>query len=259
MVNQDNIEGIKDLLDQKYKQFNRSNFIESDPITIPHRFSKKEDIEIAGFFAATLAWGNRKSIIQNCLQLLERMDNEPHQFVLDHTIKDLNTLNGFVHRTFNANDAKFFVRALRNIYKNHKGLEHVFAIDPEQTLTESIVKFRTIFLQTQHEKRSEKHLSDPANNSSSKRLCMYLRWMVRQDKSGVDFGIWKRIKPSQLMLPLDVHTGFVSRELSLLKRKQNDWKAVEEITHVLRSFDPHDPVKYDFALFGLGIEGYFKS
>lgn len=249
---------IKELLDQKYLQFNTRNFIAFDPVSIPHQFSKKEDIEIAGFFAATLAWGNRKSIIKNATSLLERMDNAPHDYITNHTRTDLKRMAGFVHRTFNPDDLLFFIAALAHLYKVYGGLEAAFATPHAEDLKSALVQFRTRFLEPKHLGRTEKHVSNPATNSSSKRLCMFLRWMVRSDKQGVDFGIWKSLSPALLQLPLDVHTGFVSRELGLLKRKQNDWQAVEEITEVLRQFDPKDPVKYDFALFGLGIEGYFK-
>ena len=249
---------IKELLDQKYLQFNNRNFIDLDPICIPHQFNTKEDIEIAGFFAATLAWGNRKSIIKNATNLLERMDNAPHEYITQHSKADLKRMAGFVHRTFNGDDLLFFIAALARIYKVHGGLEAAFTTPDAPDLKSLLVQFRMRFLEQKHLNRSEKHISNPATNSSSKRLCMFLRWMVRSDKQGVDFGIWKTISPALLQLPLDVHTGFVSRELGLLKRKQNDWQAVEEVSALLRLFDPQDPIKYDFALFGLGIEGYFK-
>jgi len=249
-------EGIKELLEEKYLQYNAADFIENDPIGIPHLFSKKEDIEIAGFLAATIAWGNRKSIIKNASNLMNLMDDAPHDFILNYSPKELLRFKTFVHRTFNGTDVIFFISSLRNIYKDHYGLENAFAKgmkSKDVDVKNAIIHFRNLFLETKHQKRSEKHVSDPEKNSSSKRLCMYLRWMVRDDKKGVDFGIWKKIKPSQLCLPLDVHTGNVSRKLGLLARTQNDWKAVEEITHVLRQLDPKDPVKYDFALFGLGV------
>lgn len=249
---------IKELLDQKYLQFNNRNFISLDPVCIPHQFSKKEDIEIAGFFAATLAWGNRKSIIKNATSLLERMDNAPYEFVTQHSKADLKRMAGFVHRTFNDDDLQYFIASLARIYRVHGGLEAAFTDPHVPDLKSALVQFRMRFLEQKHLTRSEKHISNPATNSSSKRLCMFLRWMVRSDKQGVDFGIWKTIPPAVLQLPLDVHTGFVSRELGLLKRKQNDWQAVEEVTARLRAFDPQDPIKYDFALFGLGVEGYFK-
>jgi len=249
-------EGVKDLLEQKCNQFNSINFIENDPILIPHMFSKKEDIEIAGFLAATIAWGNRKSIITNGKKLIDLMGNAPHEFILNYSASDLKQFNGFVHRTFNSADCTFFIKSLRHIYQKHKGLEMAFAkgLKPNDAdVKNAIIHFRELFLETRHLQRTEKHISNPDKNSSSKRLCMFLRWMVRHDNKGVDFGIWKGIKPSQLCLPLDVHTGNVSRKLGLLDRTQNDWKAVEEVTQMLRTFDSKDPVKYDFALFGLGV------
>jgi uncharacterized protein (TIGR02757 family) len=252
---------LKPLLDEAVDTYNRKAFIENDPILIPHRFSKKEDIEIAAFFAASLAWGNRKSIIQNTSKLMMWMDEAPHEFILQHTARDLKPFGKFVHRTFNGNDCVFFISALKHLYTKHGGLEAAFT--PKNNTQHPEFKdrlhhFRELFLEVKHLKRSEKHLSDPWKNSSSKRLCMFLRWMVRKDKRGVDFGIWKSIKASELYLPLDVHTGNVGRQLGLLERKQNDWKAVEEITQQLRGFDPTDPVKYDFALFGLGVNGILK-
>lgn len=244
---------IKSFLDEAYLKYNNKQFIEHDPICIPHRFSKKEDIEIAGFFAATIAWGNRKSIITNAQKLMQLMDDSPFSFVTGSSVKELDRLDRFVHRTFNGRDCIFFVHALRNIYKHHGGLENVFAIGKKQNAGDAIVKFREVFLETKHLSRSEKHISNPANGSSAKRLCMYLRWMVRKDKMGVDFGIWNKIDPSQLCLPLDIHTGNIARSLGLLGRTQNDWKSVMELTDVLKVFDASDPVKYDFSLFGIGV------
>jgi uncharacterized protein (TIGR02757 family) len=250
---------IKEFLEEKYLLYNNQSFIPTDPVQIPHQFTKKEDIEIAGFFAATIAWGQRKSIINNSGKLMEWMDNSPHDFILNHTAKELEPFKKFVHRTYNGTDCVFFIRSLQNLYKKHEGLEGAFSkgLKKNENVRSSIVGFREVFLKTKHEKRSEKHISNPDSKSSAKRLCMYLRWMVRKDKHGVDFGIWNKISPSQLCLPLDVHTGNVSRKLGLLKRTQNDWQSVEEITNILRQFDPKDPVKYDFALFGLGaFEGF---
>ncbi|WP_317897582.1 TIGR02757 family protein [Aurantibacillus circumpalustris] len=251
------LKSIKEFLDEKYFHYNNKSFIENDPISIPHLYSKKEDIEIAGFLAATIAWGNRKSIITNSQKLMNWMDNSPHEFIIHSVKKDLKPFEKFVHRTFNGIDCVFFIDSLKNIYLNHKGLEAAFGINPKKDtegLKNNIAKFRELFLEINHLKRTEKHISNPLQKSSSKRLCMFLRWMVRQDKKGVDFGIWKNISPSQLCLPLDVHTGNVSRALGLLTRKQNDWQAVEEITSVLRSMDSSDPIKYDFALFGVGVD-----
>jgi uncharacterized protein (TIGR02757 family) len=248
---------MKDFLEEAHDKYNRRDFIANDPISIPHLFSKKEDIEIAGFLTAIIAWGNRRSIIKNATSLMEMMDHSPHDFIISHSAKELKILEKFVHRTFNGKDLIFFICSLKNIYLKEGGLEKVFS-KTKGHAGEKIVGFRKSFLKTDHLKRSEKHISDPSRNSSAKRLCMYLRWMVRKDKRGVDFGLWKNISPSELCLPLDVHTGNVSRTLGLLNRKQDDWKAVQEITSVLKTFDPKDPVKYDFALFGLGVEGKLK-
>lgn len=251
---------IKDFLEENFLKYNHRSFIANDPISVPHQFSKKEDIEIAALLAATIAWGNRKSIITNAQKLMNCMDHAPHDFILNHSRTELKRFESFVHRTFNGTDCQFFLQSLRNIYKKHGGLEAVFtsgikAAGKDTTpLKEGIVHFRSVFLETAHTARSEKHISNPAQKSSAKRLCMFLRWMVRRDKKGVDFGLWNSISPSLLHLPLDVHTGNVSRALGLLRRKQNDWQAVEELTATLRAFDPADPVKYDFALFGAGVD-----
>ncbi len=251
---------IKELLDEKYFQFNNKSFIETDPISIPHQFSKKEDIEIASLLVATIAWGQRTSIINNGNKLMRLMNDEPHDFILNFSKKDAARFEGFVHRTFNSTDCVFFLNSLKHIYTKHGGLEAAFSTDfssKETDVKNSITNFRALFLNTEHQSRSEKHISNPSAKSSAKRLCMFLRWMVRKDKHGVDFGIWKSIKSSQLCLPLDLHTGNVSRKLGLLNRTQNDWQAVEEITSVLRTFDKNDPIKYDFSLFGLGaFEGF---
>lgn len=251
---------IKNFLEEKFLLFNNKSFIETDPIQIPHAFTKKEDIEIAGFLAATIAWGQRKTIITNATKLMLCMDNAPYDFILHHNKKELEQFKKFVHRTFNGTDCVFFIKSLQNIYLKHGGLEGAFAkgLKKNDNVKHSIVEFRKLFLEIKHDQRSDKHISNPESKSSAKRLCMYLRWMVRNDKKGVDFGIWKKIDPSQLCLPLDVHTGNVSRKLGLLKRTQDDWQAVEEITSVLKQFDKKDPVKYDFALFGLGAFEGFK-
>lgn len=244
---------MQEFLNEAYFKYNQKNFIADDPISVPHRFSKKEDIEISAFLMASLAWGNRKSIIQNGNKLMAWMDENPHDFILNHSEKDLKPFSKFVHRTFNGTDCVFFANALQNLYRYYGGLEGAFT-DKENdgNIRLNIMAFRGKFLTVKHAVRSEKHISNPDKNSSAKRLSMFLRWMVRNDKKGVDFGIWSSISASQLCLPLDVHTGNVSRQLGLLKRQQNDWKAVEEITNVLKTFDSGDPVKYDFALFGLG-------
>ena len=225
---------------------------------MPHQFSKKEDIEIAGFLTATIAWGNRKSIINNAKKMMELLDQSPFEFVMQHKASDLNVLQTFVHRTFNGNDFMQFIKSLKHIYTKHHGLENVFAKYAEKdSLQQSIHEFKTLFFETPHLERTKKHVSDPLKNSAAKRINMYLRWMVRNDNAGVDFGIWKTLSPTQLSCPLDVHSGNVARKLGLLKRKQNDGKALAELDKALRQLDPNDPVKYDFALFGLGVfEGF---
>lgn len=244
---------LKDFLDEKVIKYNNLDFITSDPIQIPHQFSKKEDIEIASFLAATIAWGNRKMIINNANKMMCLMDNAPHDFVMNHSLEDLNTFEGFVHRTFNADDFKFFIKSLNNIYKNHNGLETVLQPKQENNYKVAIHNFKRIFFEIPHLNRTLKHVSDPLKGSASKRINMFLRWMVRNNKTGVDFGIWQTHNAAHLHLPLDIHTGNVARKLGILNRKQNDWKAIEKLDTILRSFDKNDPVKYDFALFGLGV------
>ncbi|WP_353777554.1 TIGR02757 family protein [Winogradskyella sp. 3972H.M.0a.05] len=249
---------LKDFLDSKALLYNNPKFIESDPIQIPHKFHKKEDIEIAGFLTATIAWGNRKSIINNASQMMQLLDNTPYDFVINHTDADLEQLNGFVHRTFNGEDFKQFIKSLKYIYTEHNGLENIFAKYSEaHNLQFAIHKLKQHFFEISHSQRTQKHVSDPLKGSAAKRINMYLRWMVRNDNVGVDFGIWDLISPSQLSCPLDVHSGNVARKLGLLDRKQNDAKALKELDDSLRKLDPVDPVKYDFALFGLGVfEGF---
>tara|TARA_R110000868_G_scaffold147041_3_gene368197 strand:+ start:827 stop:1591 length:765 start_codon:yes stop_codon:yes gene_type:complete len=253
-----NKKDLKDFLDTKVEQYNNPKFIESDPIQIPHQFNRKEDIEISGFLTATIAWGNRKSIINNANKLMDLLDNAPYDFVLNHQETDLEKLLPFVHRTFNGDDCIQFIKSLQHIYNNHNGLEGVFAEYAEKhSMQKSISKFKSTFFEIEHLQRTQKHVSDPLRNSAAKRINMFLRWMVRNDNTGVDFGIWKSINPSQLSCPLDVHSGNVARKLGLLKRKQNDAKALNELDTSLRKLDPNDPVKYDFALFGLGVfEGF---
>lgn len=234
--------------------YNRPHFIESDPVSIPHRYDRKEDIEVAGFLAAILSWGNRKMIVQNGNKLMNLMGNSPFDFVLNHNKSDLERLDGFVHRTFNQTDLVCFIGALKNIYLNKGGMERLFAQNVTETSTQpSIHLFREEFFSLPHPARSTKHLSDPANGSAAKRINMFLRWMVRNDQCGVDFGLWHSIRPSQLSCPLDVHSGNVARKLGLLTRNQNDAKALAELDSQLRVMDVNDPVKYDFALFGLGV------
>lgn len=247
---------IIELLEEKYAQYNQFQFIESDPISIPHLFDKKEDIEIAGFLSAIIAWGQRKTIISNAKKMVELMDMQPYDFVMNHKSVDLKGFNSFKHRTFNSEDIIYFISALRHIYQQHQGLEAVFATHPTN-MKQSIYHFKEVFFELPHPIRTTKHIANPYKNSAAKRINMYLRWMVRNDNRGVDFGIWKSISPEQLMCPLDVHSGSVARKLGLLTRQQDDWKAVEELTRMLQQFDKTDPVKYDFSLFGLGVfEGF---
>lgn len=249
---------LKEFLDEKVELYNRPDFITTDPLQIPHSYTLKEDIEIAAFFAANLAWGNRKMIIKSGRKLMDIMGNSPYDFVMNHNDAHLENLNSFVHRTFNGEDAKTFMKALRNIYTNHQGLEAVFQqFQNHKNQVESISNFKRIFFEIPHLPRTTKHISDPMNKSAAKRINMMLRWLVRQDNTGVDLGIWKTINPAYLSCPLDVHSGNVARKLGLLTRKQNDSKALEELDTNLREMDAKDPVKYDFALFGLGVfEGF---
>lgn len=249
-----NADDLKAFLDEKVLLYNKPEFIESDPIQIPHLFTAKEDIEIAGFLAATIAWGNRKMIISNGHKMMQLMGNSPYDFVLNHREEHLEPLQAFVHRTFNGSDFTCFIRSLKNLYINHGGMEAVFANNVSHgSLQESIHHFRNIFFENSLQQRTRKHVSDPLSGSAAKRINMFLRWMVRDDNAGVDFGIWKSISPSLLSCPLDVHSGNVARKLGLLSRKQNDAKALSELDAALRAMDSTDPVKYDFALFGLGV------
>jgi uncharacterized protein (TIGR02757 family) len=251
--------GLKEFLDFKYDHYNRKEFIIDDPVSIPHRYQRKEDIEIAAFLTATLSWGKRSVIIQSSSRLMNLMDDSPWEFVEECQPTDLNKLSRFVHRTFNGTDCAFFILSLKNIYAHHGGLEKIFSepILSGKTIKESIIHFRNIFLDPFHDSRLGKHIANPEKNASAKRINMFLRWMVRKDNRGVDFGIWNTIQPSLLICPLDVHTGNVSRKLGLLSRNANDWKSAAELTDKLRIFDELDPVKYDFALFGLGINEKF--
>ena len=248
---------VHELLEQKYKEYNKPFFITNDPLNIPHRFSKKQDIEISGFFAATLGWGQRVTIIRNTTRLMEWMDESPHDFILNHKEHDLKRFIGFKHRTFNDTDLLYFSEFFKWFYSEHDSLEDAFAISlsKKSLHTESaLIGFHDLFFSLDdHPHRTKKHIPTPIRKSTCKRLNMYLRWMVRQDKSKIDFGIWKKIKPSQLLCPLDVHVERHARRLGLITRKQTDWQTVLELTDNLRQFDPIDPVKYDFALFGMGV------
>ncbi len=245
---------LKDFLDFKVEQYNTPEFIASDPVQIPHLFSKKEDIEISGFLTSIIAWGNRKSILNNAHKLMELLEQSPHDFVVQHSEEDFECFQNFVHRTFNGIDLTYFIKSLKNIYLHHDGLEGLFSKYAQpQSLQPAIHEFKKVFFELPHETRTEKHISDPFKNSPAKRINMFLRWMVRNDNFGVDFGIWNKLSSAQLSCPLDVHSGNVARKLGLLKRKQNDAKALLELDTNLRKLDPVDPVKYDFALFGLGV------
>lgn len=282
---------LKDFLDRKVDEYNRPGFIDNDPICIPHRFARKQDIEIMGFFAAVLAWGQRKTIINKCSELIDRMDGAPYDFVKNHEECDLKQLEGFKHRTFNDTDLLYFIRFLHEHYSRYHSLETAFVpriakpefrneyIDstvtsPGQTelsspacylgelsrsaygwdVESALNHFRTYFFDLpEYPLRTRKHISAPASNSACKRLNMFLRWMVRRDDRGVDFGLWSQLMPSDLICPCDVHVERVARKLGLVQRKQSDWKTARELTDSLRLLDASDPVKYDFALFGLGI------
>ena len=245
---------LKEFLDTKVIQYNTPDFIASDPLQIPHRYSLKEDIEISGFLTATIAWGNRKSIINNAKRLMTLMDHAPYDFVMQHQPKDLEALNSFVHRTFNGLDCIQFRESLKHIYSHHGGLEGVFNSYAEpDSLQMAIHHLKQHFFEIEHLQRTQKHISDPLKKSAAKRINMFLRWMVRSNDTKVDFGLWTKLSPAQLSCPLDVHSGNVARKLGLLKRKQNDAKALAELDASLRTLDPIDPVKYDFALFGLGV------
>ncbi|NND15567.1 MAG: TIGR02757 family protein [Eudoraea sp.] len=246
------IPDLKAFLDEKAEQYNHPNFISTDPIQIPHRFTRKEDIEISGFLTATIAWGNRKSIITSAERLMALMGESPYDFVMGYEEKHLEQWNSFVHRTFNGTDAKTFIRGLKYIYTDHGGMEAAFSRQA-MDLQKSISSFKSSFFEVEHAPRTEKHISDPLKGSAAKRINMFLRWMVRNDQRGVDFGLWNSISQKHLSCPLDVHSGTIARKLGLLHRKQNDAKAVQELDTSLRKLDPVDPVKYDFALFGLGV------
>lgn len=243
---------LKEYLDFKANQYEHPSFLESDPLKLVHLFTKKEDCEIIGFLVATIAWGNRKSIISSAERLIEIMKNEPYHFVMNY--RNIKQLKNFVHRTFNHQDLDFFIRSLQNIYAKHKGLESAFTTNQDYPEIKSrILNFRNLFLEISHEQRSKKHISNPLQNSACKRINMFLRWMVRSNNRGVDLGIWTSISTAELLLPLDVHTSRNARMLGLLSRKQDDWNALEELMEKLRKMDPTDPVKYDFALFGIGV------
>lgn len=250
---------LKEFLDEKADLYNHIDFIANDPIQIPHRFSIKQDVEITGFLTATISWGTRKSIITDAEKILSWMGNSPYDFVLNFKEKDMDLFHHHsVHRTFNKEDLNYFILNLSRLYKENDSLENLFLLkDQESNFYHSFNRFRTEFFREDEKHRSMKHVSSTYKNSSAKRLMMFLRWMVRKDGKGVDFGIWKNIDQKNLSIPLDVHTGNISRKLKIIQRKQNDWKTVEEMDLTLRKFDNVDPAKYDFALFGLGIAKEF--
>ncbi|TFF33776.1 TIGR02757 family protein [Mucilaginibacter psychrotolerans] len=269
-------DNLKAFLDQKVSQYSRPEFIANDPVSIPHLFTKKQDIEIMGFWAATLAWGQRVTIINKCKELIMLMDGAPYDFIINHEEPDLKKLLNFKHRTFNDIDTLYFISFFRHHYERHQSLEEAFMASPPRLLkgepatkganqkfplqgaegaTVALNNFRSYFMSfPDFPNRTKKHVSSPSQKSTCKRLCMFLRWMVRKDEQGVDFGIWNKLKPADLICPCDLHVDRVARKLKLITRKQTDWQTALELTQNLRELDPLDPVKYDFALFGLGIE-----
>ena len=251
-------EKLKEFLDQRVDLYNRTSFIGVDPISIPHRFTRKEDIEIAGFLAATIAWGNRVAILRSAERMMRYMGGSPYDFVVNHRDSDLKCIDGCIHRTYFAEDFIYFIEALKYVYSEKGGMEAVFSrYQTRDSLQPAIHEFGKVFFELPHNARTRRHLSDPSKGSAAKRINMFLRWMVRRDDRGVDFGLWRSISPSVLSCPLDVHSGNVARKLGLLTRKQSDAKTVAELDARLRELDPADPVKYDFALFGLGVFEHF--
>lgn len=257
MVNGLSDNELKEFLDSKYLQYNQKKFIESDPIQVPHNFTSKEDIEISSFLTATIAWGQRKTIIKNSFKMMNLLDNSPYDYIINSSEKEIDKLN-IKHRTFNEIDFRYFIKRLKYIYKEYGNLENIFFENVKNnTLHNSIHNFKSLFFKNNFPLRTTKHISDPYKGSACKRINMFLRWMVRKDSNGVDFGIWNKISPSYLSCPLDVHSGRVARKLGILNRTQNDHKAVLELDKKLRILDSNDPVKYDFSLFGLGVfEGF---
>lgn len=249
------------LLEALYDKYNRAEFIEADPVSVPHRFTEPDDREIAGFLAATIAWGNRRSIVRNGCRMMQYMDNAPAEFVRHASDREIDALAGFVHRTFNGSDLRDFVLALRALCLRYGGIGSFFEsrYAALRNMAAVLADFRREFFSAPHAPRCEKHLSSVEKGAACKRLNMYLRWMVRRDDRGVDFGLWRSIPMSALYLPLDVHSGDMARALGLLSRRQNDWRAVELTTAALRVFDPQDPVRFDYALFGAGVSGFLKE
>jgi uncharacterized protein (TIGR02757 family) len=249
---------LKAFLDEKVALYNQPDFIENDPIVIPHGFSAKQDIEISGFWAAVLAWGQRKTIINKCRELFALMDHAPYDFIMNHREEDLKAFLKFKHRTFNATDTLYFISFFKEFYSKHDSLEEAFikGMDADSlTVEKGLINFRDLFFSLpDFPERTKKHIATPARKSACKRINMFLRWMVRKDDKGVDFGLWHKLKPSQLVCPCDVHVDRVARRYGLINRKQTDWQTALELTEKLRTFDPVDPVRYDFALFGIGVE-----
>lgn len=256
-----NREELHDLLEHLHDKYNRPEFIEPDPISIPHSFSDRHDKEVAGFLAAAIAWGNRKAIVKSARRMMQYMDNAPADFVRNASPAELRHLQNYVHRTFNGQDFTDFVLGMRHIITQHGGIGEFFESRYAATgdIATTLSEFRREFLSCEHNPHCEKHISSIDKGAACKRLNMYLRWFVRRDDRGVDFGLWRSIPMSALYLPLDVHTGNMGRALGLLQRKQSDWKATAEITAALRNFDPSDPVRYDYSLFGAGIDGFLKQ
>ena len=241
---------LKDFLEYKFRQYNTPEYINTDPIQIPWMFDDPRDIEVSAFLTSAIAWGLRKTIVKNAASLMNLMDNDPYQFIMNAGEKDLRYLADFKHRTFNGQDCMFFCKSLKNIYSNHQGLESLFS--NKNSIKTNIKNLYKVFFEIPHPERTKKHIANIQKGSAAKRINMFLRWMVRKD-GVVDFGLWQNIHPRELYIPLDVHAGRIARKLGLLKRKQNDWQAVEELTNTLLKFEPDDPVKYDYALFGTGV------
>jgi len=244
---------LKVFLNSKVDYYNQPSFIPNDPVCIPHLFVKKQDIEIAAFFASIFAWGNRTTIINKSKELMQLMDMQPYEFCLKHDLRRLKKLAAFKHRTFNGDDLLYFIEFVRQHYSKYDSLEQAFFPNTEMSVEEGLNHFKNYFFSFEHLKRTEKHVASPQQRSSCKRLNMFLRWMVRKDDRGVDFGLWKNIQPKDLVCPLDIHVSRVARQLGLLQRKQDDWEAAMELTAHLRTLDEQDPVKYDFALFSIGV------
>ena len=251
---------VKEILDECIVRYNNLSFIELDPISIPHRYKKRQDIEVSALMTALISWGNRKAILQTASAWMDMMDNEPFEFIQSASLSEINTLSKKIYRTFQSTDMEDLIRALRGVYAEHESLEQLFMTGfQEGDSRQGIMHFRNAVLSFGHRPRFEKHIANPSQNGAAKRINMFLRWMVRKDNQKVDFGIWDNVPMSKLSIPLDVHTGNISRKLGILNRKQDDWTAVQELDSVLRKWRPADPVAYDFALFGMGVEGIFSD